>query len=82
MPASVFERVVLAATEFDTFDVVHVYAADADPSLVAQIHARGLVAHTNDAASRDEMERALDAGVDRLSTDHVQLAREVVPIPS
>jgi hypothetical protein len=78
MPASVFEQAVLVPTEFDVFDVVHVYAADVDAGLVAKIHDRGLVAHANDAASRDEMERAVHAGVDRLSTDHVQLARNLL----
>jgi glycerophosphoryl diester phosphodiesterase len=74
MPPEIFEHLVLCATEFATFDVVHVYAGDIDANLVAKIHDRGMIAHANDAADHDQMQRALDAGVDRLSTDDVELA--------
>ena len=70
----VFERTVMSAVPFGAFDVVHVYAADVTSSLVDRIHACGVVAHGNDAADSAEIRSALQAGVDRVSTDDVELA--------
>lgn len=78
MPPQIFEHLVLCATEFAAFDVVHVYAGDVDADLVAKIHDRGMIAHANDAADRDQIQRALDAGVDQLSTNDVELAITLV----
>ena len=70
----VFERTVMSAVPFGAFDVVHVYAADVTSSLVDLIHDCGLVAHANDAAHSAEIHSALEAGVDRVSTNDVELA--------
>ena len=77
MPDSVFEQLLLSPTEFGAFDVVHVYAADVSPQLVTKIHERGLVAHANDAVGREEVERAVQAGVDRVSSNDVATAVRV-----
>jgi glycerophosphoryl diester phosphodiesterase len=70
----VFERTVTSAVPFGAFDVVHVYAADVTSSLVDRIHECGLVAHANDAVDSAEIHSAVEAGVDRVSTNDVELA--------
>jgi glycerophosphoryl diester phosphodiesterase len=69
MPDAVFERGIIGAAEFTPADVVHVYAAEITPSIVEQLHRDGRRVHANDAASGDEVRRAIECGADRLSTD-------------
>lgn len=76
MPEGFFEEQLVSAADFGSFDVVHVFAADITDDAVVAIHARGMVAHANDAASAVEVLRALRAGADRISSDDVRLLVE------
>jgi glycerophosphoryl diester phosphodiesterase len=77
MPESILFRQAVSVASLGGFDVVHVFAADVTPRIVAALHAEGLVVHANDAADEGEMRGALGAGVDRFSADDVGLAVEV-----
>jgi hypothetical protein len=65
----VFERTILGFAECVPADVVHVHAADVTASIVDQLNDRGHLVLANDAETSDEIRRAIDAGVDRLTTD-------------
>lgn len=78
MPESIFVRQTLSVASLGGFDVVHVHAGDVTPAIVAALHAEGLTAHANDASNAAEMHHALAVGVDRFSTDDVELGLEVV----
>jgi len=56
---------------------VHVCAADITTTIVERLHEEGFVVLANDAVDAGEMRRALGAGVDRLSTDDIEVAVEV-----
>ena len=73
MPDGFFEEYLASVAACGPFDVVHVYAGDITPEAVAAIHACGMVAHANDAATAAEMQRALTAGADRISSNDVGL---------
>jgi glycerophosphoryl diester phosphodiesterase len=70
-------RQAVSVASLGGFDVVHVFAADVTPRIVAALHAEGFVVHANDAADEGEMRGALGAGVDRFSADDLGLAVEV-----
>jgi hypothetical protein len=74
MPAGVFERMVVSAAEFTPADVVHVQAADLTPAIAARLHDLGRTVHANDAASTDDLRRAVASGADRTSVDDCALA--------
>ena len=73
MPDGFFEEYLSSAAACGPFDVVHVYAGDITADAVAAIHARGMVAHANDAATAADVRRALTAGADRISSNDVGL---------
>jgi glycerophosphoryl diester phosphodiesterase len=77
MPEDVFERAVIAATEFAEVDSIHVHAADITPTIVESLHERGVQAHANDAATDEEVTRALALGADSISTADVATAVEL-----
>jgi glycerophosphoryl diester phosphodiesterase len=78
MTDEVYERAVVAPTPFASFDVVHAYAGTITEPLVDRIHTGGALATGNDATGADEIKRALRAGVDRISSNDVELARALV----
>ena len=47
-------------------------------AFVDRLHGHGKIVHANDAADAAELRRALESGADRVSTDHVGLATEVI----
>ena len=73
MPDGFFEEYLSGVAACGPFDVVHVHAGDITPDAVAAIHARGMVAHANDAATAADVQQALAAGADRISSDDVGL---------
>jgi glycerophosphoryl diester phosphodiesterase len=77
MPESILLRQAVSVASLGGFDVVHVFAADVTPRIVAALHAEGFVVHANDAADEGEMRGALGAGVDRFSANDLGLAVEV-----
>lgn len=78
MPPSVFEHHVVGTAATAGFDVAHVYAGDLTPKISARLHDLGLEVHANDAASVEDVRRALRAGADRLSSNDVDLALDVL----
>lgn len=78
MPRSVFEHHVVGTAATAGFDVAHVYAGDLTPGISARLHDLGLEVHANDAASAEDVRRALEAGADRLSANDVDLALEML----
>jgi glycerophosphoryl diester phosphodiesterase len=77
MPESILLRQAVSVASLGGFAVVHVFASDVTPRIVAALHAEGLIVHANDATDEGEMRRSLGAGVDRFSADDVGLAVEV-----
>ncbi len=67
MPDEVFEQMIIGGARFTTADVVHVYAGDITPRIAAALHDQGRTVHANDAASGQDLARAVDAGADRTS---------------
>lgn len=78
MPESFFEHHVVGTAATSGFDVAHVYAGDLTPAISERLHALGLEVHANDAASDEDVRRALGAGADRLSANDVDLALDVL----
>lgn len=74
MTAPVYERYVLGMAETSPATFGHVYAGGITPRIVDGLHGLGLKAHANDAANIEEIERAIDAGVDSLSANDVRAA--------
>ena len=70
MPDEVFERTIIGSAAFTTADVVHVYAGDITPDIVAGLHAQGRKVHANDATSTDQLRHALESAADRTSTNN------------
>lgn len=78
MPDQVFEHHVVGTAATSGFDVAHVYAGDLTPSISRRLHGLGLEVHANDAATAEDVRRAVQAGADRLSANDVDLALGVV----
>ncbi len=74
MTDAVFEHYILGTAETAGFDVAHVYAGAISEPIVAGLHQLGYTVHANDAVGRDGILRALDVGVDSISTNEVALA--------
>ena len=77
MAESIFVRQAVSVASLGGFDSVHVCAADITTTIVERLHEEGFVVLANDAVDAGEMRRALGAGVDRLSTDDIEVAVEV-----
>jgi glycerophosphoryl diester phosphodiesterase len=77
MNEAVFEYYVLGTAETAGFDVAHVYAGAITPSIADKLRDLGYVVHANDARGREDVERALAAGVDSLALDDVALAMSI-----
>ncbi|WP_165356801.1 glycerophosphodiester phosphodiesterase [Nocardioides zhouii] len=78
MPDPVFEHHVVGTAATSGFDVAHVYAGDLTPSISQRLHGLGLEVHANDAASAEDVRRAMRSGADRLSANDVDLALQVM----
>ena len=74
MTDAVFAHHVVGSAATSGASITHVYARDVTPAITAQLHELGMRVHANDAADGAEVRRAIDAGVDRLSADDVDLA--------
>lgn len=72
-----FEHHVIGMAETSGADVVHVYAGNVTPRIVGRLRALGLDVHANDAVSAEEIYRAVDSRVDRLSANDVSTAVEI-----
>lgn len=69
MPDEVFEQTLIGGARFTTADVVHVYAGEITDRIVAALHDQGRAVHANDAATAEDLTRAVEAGADRTSTN-------------
>ena len=78
MPDSVFEHHVVGTAATSGADVAHVYAGDLTPSISRGLHRLGFEVHANDAASAEDVRRAMQAGADRVSANDVDLALRVM----
>jgi glycerophosphoryl diester phosphodiesterase len=74
MPAALHERLVLGDATLGRFDVVHISGSLLHEQFVRRLHDAGFVVYANDVNTQERIELALEAGVDRLSTDDVALA--------
>ncbi|MGH9006883.1 MAG: glycerophosphodiester phosphodiesterase [Acidimicrobiales bacterium] len=77
MPESIFLRQAVSVATLGGFDVVHIYACDITPSIVAGLRGEGFVVHANDAADAEDIRRAIVSGVDRFSANEIALAVEL-----
>ena len=82
MPDSVFEHHIVGIAATSGADVAHVYAADLTPAISRRLHRLGLEVHANDAASAEDVWRAVHAEADRISANDVTLAVHAVRHPS
>lgn len=80
MSSDLFADWLLGMAEFAPVNVVHVYALDITDRIVSRIQQKGMTVHANGAADKNAMEKAVEAGVDMLSADDVELARQVVRV--
>lgn len=74
MPTALHERFVEGDATLGHFDVVHVEGALLHHRFVRRLHDQGFLVHAADVNTQDRIELALEAVVDRLSTDDVPLA--------
>lgn len=77
MTDAVFEQYVVGMAETSPATVVHVYAGALTERIVEQLHELGFEVHANDAADKDEMQHAVDVGVDSISANDVEAAVRV-----
>ena len=73
-----FEHYIVGVASTAPFDIAHVNAKFVSPSIVERLHGLGMAAHANDAMNAEDVQRALDAGADKLSANDVGMARSVV----
>lgn len=73
-----FEHHVVGVAETSGADVIHVPARWITPRVVERLHRLGKIVHANDAADVTDLHRAMASGADRLSTNDVDLAANVV----
>ena len=73
-----FEHHVVGVAETSGADVVHVHARSITPRLVERLHRLGKIVHANDAADATDLHRAIASGADRLSTNDIALAADMV----
>jgi len=78
MSNEVFEQHVVGVAETSGADVVHVHARCITPRIVERLHRLGSVVHANDAVDATDLRRALVSGADRLSTNDIALAVDIV----
>lgn len=69
-----FAHHIVGVARTAPFDVAHVHAANVTASIVGRLHELGLTVHANDARDGTDVQRAIDAGADRLSTDDIETA--------
>jgi glycerophosphoryl diester phosphodiesterase len=74
MNDAVFAHYVLGTAETAGFDVAHVHASAITGAIATGLRELGYVVHANDAAGREDILRALDAGAQSISTNDVALA--------
>lgn len=74
MPAVLHERLVEGDATLGHFDVVHLLGNLLRAPFVRRLHDDGFLVHAPDVNTQERIELALEAGVDRLSTDDVALA--------
>jgi glycerophosphoryl diester phosphodiesterase len=74
MSAALHERLVEGDATLGHFDVVHLIGDLLRPPFVRRLHDDGFLVHAPDVNTQERIELALEAGVDRLSTDDVALA--------
>jgi glycerophosphoryl diester phosphodiesterase len=74
MPVALHERLVEGDATLGRFDVVHLLGGLLQHRYVRRLHDAGFLVHAPDVNTQDQIELALEAGVDRLSTDDVALA--------
>lgn len=80
MTDAVFERYILGTAETAGFDVAHVYAGAITEPIASRLRDLGYVVHANDAADRDELQRAIDAGAESFSLNDVALGRSMLDL--
>lgn len=78
MSDEVFEHHVAGVAETSGAGVVHVRAACITPRIVDRLHELGTIVHANDAVDAHDLRRAMASGADRLSTNDVALAKDIV----
>ncbi|MGB8860547.1 MAG: GNAT family N-acetyltransferase [Ilumatobacteraceae bacterium] len=74
MSGEVYEHHVVGTAATSGAAIAHVYAQHLTPAIADRLHALGMQVHANDAASSDEVRRAIDAGADRVSIGDVAVA--------
>lgn len=72
-----FEHYIVGVASTAPFDVAHVNAEFVSTSIVERLHGLGMAAHANDAMTAEDVQRARDAGADKLSANDVEMARSV-----
>ncbi len=78
MSVEAFEHHVVGVAETSGADVVHVHAPCITPGIVERLHRLGKIVHANDAVDATDLHRAIASGADRLSTNDVALAADIV----
>jgi glycerophosphoryl diester phosphodiesterase len=78
MSVEAFEHHVVGVAETSGADVVHVHAPCITPGVVERLHRLGKIVHANDAVDVTDLHRAIASGADRLSTNDVALAADIV----
>lgn len=78
MPDWVFEHHVVGTAATAGADVAHVYAGNLTPRISRRLHRLGIEVHANDAASAEDVRKAVRADADRVSANDVDLALRVI----
>ncbi|MCP3855425.1 MAG: glycerophosphodiester phosphodiesterase [Actinomycetia bacterium] len=78
MNEAVFERYVVGTAETAGFDIAHVYAGAITVGIANGLRESGYLVHANDAAGRDEVQRALDLSVHSVCLNDVALAMSML----
>ncbi|MEZ5248231.1 MAG: glycerophosphodiester phosphodiesterase family protein [Ilumatobacteraceae bacterium] len=78
MSDEVFEHHIVGVADTSGADVVHVHAACITARIVDRLHELSKIVHANDALDAHDLRRALASGADRLSTNDVALAIDIV----
>ncbi|MBI4551914.1 MAG: glycerophosphodiester phosphodiesterase, partial [Candidatus Latescibacteria bacterium] len=77
MPADLGDAIVRAHATVGGMNIVHYACPMLTPACVTHLHDAGLQVYAANCNSTEDLERAFALGVDRLSTDHVDLAVRV-----
>ncbi len=77
-----FEHYIVGVAKTAPFDVAHVRAANITTTIVTRLHDLGFRVHANDAMSHADVQRAIDVGADRCSTNDIKLAMAATDQPT